>query len=165
MLPLPSGGPSPVTNDLVASIQGPFPLIRFDLTCVMAPKTLAPTLIHPESFPLFASAPTSVKRVSPAPMMFVPSTTLSLTQLGSGTRSKAPLTLSPSPLTRLSQSSVTTVRSSPVLFSRYTDNSTLLIVCHSLPLSEQIFDHLLRSRPSFLFYFDVFFIVWNVSKA
>ena len=130
MFPLPSGGPSPVTNDPVASIPGPLPLIRFDP--MMAPKTLAPTLIHPESFPLFASAPTSVKRVSPAPVVFVPSTNLSLTQFGSGRRSKAPLTLSPTPLTRPSQSSVTTVRSSPVLFSRYTDNSTLLIVCHSL---------------------------------
>ena len=52
---------------------------------------------------------------------------------------KAPLIFSLSPLIRLSKSSVTTVRSFPVLFSRYTDNSTLLVVCHFLNKFSAIF--------------------------
>ena len=118
MLLHPSGGPSSLAIDSGGWIPGTLPLIRFDPTCVMAPKTL------------ITSTPTSVTLVTPAPMAFVPSATFSPTQLGSPTRHKAPLKLSPSPLTRLSKSSVTTVLSFPVLFSRYTDNSTLLTVCH-----------------------------------
>ena len=64
------------------------------------------------------------------PIAFAPSATLSRT-LVNPERPKAPLE-------RLSKSR-TTVRSFPVLFSRYTDNSALLIVCHSVNKLSAIF--------------------------
>ena len=76
-------GGDPLAIDSGGSIPGTLPLIRFDPTCVMAPKTL------------ITSAPTSVTLVTPVPMAFVLSATFSPTQLGSPTRPKAPLKLSP----------------------------------------------------------------------
>ena len=54
-------------------------------------------------------------------------------------RSKRSLILSPKDFIRVSKSLITTVRSSPVLFSRKTNNSAKLVDCHSLNKLPSIF--------------------------
>ena len=122
------------------------------------PTTFTPTLANPATRVLITPAPAFANPDTPAPIICAPAFPKSVTLVSlvlvtalvsitlvtlvpvtlapelviSPNLFKRPLILSPDDFIRVSKSFITNVRSSPVLLSRKTNNSAILVDCHVL---------------------------------